>query len=137
MSQMVVKKFESPDETRPFVDKGRAELLNFEEGAVGRAIFEPGWRWSEHVKPIAGTDSCEAAHVAYVVSGRLHIAMDDGEAYDLGPGDIAVVPPGHDAWVVGDEACVMLDFRGMGEYARRGAERRVGQPAVEEAPAVH
>jgi quercetin dioxygenase-like cupin family protein len=137
MSQMVVKKFESPDETRPFVDKGRAELLSFEEGAVGRAIFEPGWKWSEHVKPLAGTESCEAPHVCYIASGRLHVEMDDGDAYDLGPGDVAVIPPGHDAWVVGDEPCVFLDFHGMGEYAQRGAERRAGQPAVEEAPAVH
>jgi quercetin dioxygenase-like cupin family protein len=120
---MEVKKFESPDETRPFADKGYAEVLNFGTGAVGRGVFEPGWRWSKHIKPIAGTERCESSHTSYVLSGRMHVEMDDGEAIDVGPGDVFLVPPGHDAWVVGDERCVVLDFSGMEHYAQPGRER--------------
>ena len=77
---------------------------------VGRAKLEPGWRWSNDVKPIAGTTSCQVHHKGYVVSGRLHVVMDDGTEADLGPGDAHEVPPGHDAWVVGDEPYVGVDF---------------------------
>ncbi|MFV2120337.1 cupin domain-containing protein [Streptomyces sp. Act-28] len=121
MAGMIFRNFDSADETRPFEDgKGRLDLLNTDGGSVGRAVFEPGWRWSEHVKPIAGTDSCRAAHTGYVVSGRMRVVMDDGESGDAGPGDFISVPPGHDAWVVGDEPCVTLDWTGFGDYARPG-----------------
>ncbi|MGK5643219.1 cupin domain-containing protein, partial [Streptomyces sp. URMC 126] len=97
---IVCKNFDSADETRPFEDgKGRLDLFTTERGPVGRAVFEPGWQWSKHVKPIAGTDSCEAAHTGYVVSGRLKIVMNDGESGEAGPGDFLRVAPGHDAWV--------------------------------------
>ena len=76
---------------------------------VSRATFLPGWRWSEHVKPIAKTDSCEAAHMGYFVSGRMNVVMDDGEEMEYGPGDFAIMPSGHDAWVVGNEPCVVID----------------------------
>jgi hypothetical protein len=85
---------------------------------VGRAVFESGWKWSECVKPVAGTDSCQVPHVGYVVSGRINVVMDDGQEQEYGPGDAVVIPPGHDAWTVGDEACVMLDFAGADEYAK-------------------
>ena len=118
MAGLEVKNFQSPDETRPFKDKGRAEIVNLGGGAAGLATFEPGWSWSEHVKPIAGTESCEAPHMAYVVAGRMKIVMDDGTEAEVGPGDAAVIPPGHDAWTIGDEACVMVDFGGMENYAK-------------------
>ena len=113
------KRFDSPDETRPFQDHtGRVELVTLGGRVVGRGTFEPGWRWSEHVKPIAGTDSCQAAHLVYVVSGRQNVKMDDGTELEYGPGDLVYMPAGHDAWTVGDEPCVVLDFAGMAEYAK-------------------
>ena len=87
-------------------------------GLVGRIVFEPGWRWSDHVKPIAGTDSCQAAHTCYFLSGRMKVVMDDGEEIEYGPGDFAIMPRGHDAWIVGDEACILLDFGGLKGYAQ-------------------
>ncbi|ATW48170.1 cupin domain-containing protein [Streptomyces xantholiticus] len=119
MAGIVSRNFDAADETRAFKDgKGKLDLLNTEHGPVGRAVFEPGWRWSTHVKPIAGTDSCQAAHVGYVVSGRMTIVMDDGETADVEPGQFITVTPGHDAYVVGDEPCVMLDWVGFGDYAK-------------------
>ena len=112
------KRFDSPDEVRPMADKGRVEILNIGDGVVGLATFEPGWRWSEHVKPIAGTDSCQAAHLGYVVSGHQKVRMDDGSELDFEAGDIVAIPPGHDGWVVGDEPCVVVDFGGMTNYAK-------------------
>lgn len=113
------KSLNSPEETRPFKDgKGQVELVSVTGGPVGRATFQPGWKWSEHVKPIAGTDSCQAAHVGYYVSGRMAVRMDDGEEIEYGPGDVGVMPPGHDAWVVGNEPCVVIDWAGFGDYAK-------------------
>ena len=83
-----------------------------------RAIFEPGWKWSESVKPIAGTDSCQVAHMGYQISGRMKVRMDDGSEQEFGPGDAGVIPPGHDAWVVGDEPVVFIDFQGAALYAK-------------------
>jgi quercetin dioxygenase-like cupin family protein len=120
MAQMEVKSFDSPDETRPFEGKGQAEVLNIGGKVVGKATFEPGWRWSENVKPIAGTDSCQVSHLGYVISGRMKVYMDDGSEAEVGPGDVMAIPPGHDAEVVGDEPCVSLDFGEFGEYAKRG-----------------
>ena len=114
------KSFDSPEETRPFEGgKGQLQLVNMEGGAVGRATFEAGWRWSEHVKPIAKTDSCPAAHMGYFISGRMKVVMDDGEEIEYGPGDFGIIPPGHDAWTVGDEACVVIDWQGFADYAKR------------------
>lgn len=119
MSTLIRKSLDSPEEVRPFQDKGRLELVNLEQGPVGRGTFEPGWRWSSHVKPIAGTDSCQSAHVGYVVGGRMAVRMDDGEEVEFGPGDVMVCPPGHDAWTVGDEPCVLVDWQGFADYAKR------------------
>ena len=119
MAGLIRKSLDSPEETRPFKDgKGRVELVNLDSGPVGRATFEPGWKWSEHVKPIAGTDSCMAPHTGYVISGRLHVKMDDGSEAEAGPGDAFVISPGHDAWVVGDQPCVALDWSGSADYAK-------------------
>lgn len=120
MSGLLRRSFDSPDETRNFEGgKGRLEVFTTAGGVVGRATFEPGWRWSEHVKPIAGTDSCQAAHTGYFVSGRMKVVMDDGEEVEYGPGDFAEMAPGHDAWIVGDEPCVFVDWQGFADYAKR------------------
>jgi quercetin dioxygenase-like cupin family protein/heme-degrading monooxygenase HmoA len=112
--------FDQPEETRPFEDgMGRMDLLAAGGGLVGRAVFEPGWRWSSHVKPIAGTESCLAAHMGYLVSGQMVVRMDDGQEERFVPGDLMIAPPGHDAWVVGDEACVVIDWQGVADYAKR------------------
>ena len=115
---LVNKNLDSPDETRQFVDKGKMDVVELGGATVGRAVFEPGWKWSEHVKPIAGTDTCQVPHVAYIASGRLKIVMDDGTETEVGPGDAVTVAPGHDAWTVGDEACVWLEFSGAAQYAK-------------------
>jgi len=120
MSGLVRNSFDAPEETRPFEGaSGHLELVNLDSGAVGRATFLPGWRWSEHVKPIAKTAGCQAAHMGYFVSGRMVVVMDDGEQMQFGPGDFAVMAPGHDAWIVGDEPCVVIDWQGFADYAKR------------------
>jgi hypothetical protein len=115
---MEAKDLSSPDETRPF-PKGKIEVVNLGGVTIGRGTFEPGWKWSECVKPLAGTDSCQAAHTGYIVSGRMHVVMDDGSEDELAPGSAVVIPPGHDAWIVGDEACVFIDFTGATHYAKQ------------------
>jgi quercetin dioxygenase-like cupin family protein len=119
VAELEVRNPDQADETRPFVDKGRVEIVKLAGGTVGRGTFEPGWRWSEHVKPIAGTESCQSSHMAYCVSGRMVVRMEDGTEKEIGPGDVLVIPPGHDAWVVGDEPCVQVDFTGMETYAKK------------------
>jgi ethanolamine utilization protein EutQ (cupin superfamily) len=109
--------FDKPDETRSF-DKGRMDVITLGDVTIGRAVFEPGWKWSECVKPIAGTDSCQVAHTGYVLSGRMHVVMDDGTEGIAGEGDMIVIAPGHDAWTIGSEPCVVLDVVGAGHYAR-------------------
>ena len=113
-----VKQFARPDEIREF-PQGRLELVNIGGAAIERAIFEPGWRWATSVQPIAKTRSCEAPHFQYHVSGVLRIRMDDGQEFDCGPGDVSVLPSGHDAWVVGDAPAIVVDFQGMIDYAKR------------------
>jgi hypothetical protein len=116
---IVVKRFDTPDETRPFAAHGRADALEMAGRVVGCGQFEPGWRWSADVKPIAGTDSCQTAHLGYCMSGRMRVHMDNGSDASIEPGDVFAIPPGHDAEVVGDETCVMLDFGEFGDYAKR------------------
>ncbi|MEW6583957.1 MAG: cupin domain-containing protein [Actinomycetota bacterium] len=118
MAGVEVKNVAAPDETRPFADKGLAHVVQVSGHPVLHGVFEPGWRWSEHVKPVAQTDQCMATHLLYCLSGRMHIVMEDGSEADIGPGDVAAVSPGHDAWVVGDEPCVAVDFGGYADYAR-------------------
>jgi hypothetical protein len=99
-------------------EKGKLEVVELADTTISRATLEPGWKWSECVKPIAGTDSCEVPHRGYVVSGRLHLQMDDGTESEVGPGDAYSIEPGHDAWVVGDETYVGIDFSpDMAKYA--------------------
>ena len=117
MAKMIKKNFNTADETRPVV-LGKVEIVNLDDLQVMRTTFQPGWRWSESVKPIVKTDSCQVPHLLYVVSGRMAARMDDGATAELGPGDVGVVPPGHDAWVVGNEPVVAIDFRGGANYAK-------------------
>ena len=117
MQKTTHKSFEQPDETREFPN-GEAQIVSIGGVQVGRMIFHPGWRWSNDVKPIAGTDSCEAPHFQYHVSGRLAIRMDDGTEMVAGPGDVTSLPSGHDAWVVGDEPAVIVDWYGASNYAK-------------------
>ena len=112
------KYFRSPDEVRTF-EKGKLELLNMNGGVIGRLTLEPGWRWSQHVKPVAGTEWCEAPHFQYHASGRIHIAMADGTEFEAGPGDVTMLPAGHDAWVVGNEPVVLIDWAGAANYAKK------------------
>ncbi|MGI5353274.1 cupin domain-containing protein [Streptomyces sp. CA-250714] len=120
MAGLVHKSFNAPEEVRPFEQgTGQLEVLHVKDKELGRATFQPGWQWSKHVKPIAKTESCQAAHAGYVVSGRLKVQMDDGEEDEVGPGDIVDIQPGHDAWVVGQEPCVMIDWQGYEGYAKR------------------
>jgi quercetin dioxygenase-like cupin family protein len=120
MAGLVRLSLDTPEEVRPFEEgKGKLELVNVDAGPVGRATFEPGWQWSKHVKPIAQTASCRAAHMCYFIAGRMKIVMDDGEETEYGPGDFGVIPPGHDAWISGDEPCVVIDWQGVADYAKR------------------
>lgn len=112
-----VRSFGKPDEVRTF-PKGRLELVTIGGATVGRATLEPGWRWKTSVQPLAQTKSCEAPHFQYHVSGTIHVVMDDGSEFDCKPGDVSLLPQGHDAWVVGDEPAVIVDFQGMIDYAR-------------------
>ena len=107
---------DKPDETRPF-DNGVAEIVEIGGGVIGRLTLQPGWRWSKDVKPIAGTEWCEAPHFQYSVSGTLHVQMADGDEFDLTPATVSYLPAGHDAWVVGDEPAVVVDWHGASHYA--------------------
>jgi len=119
MTALIRLSLDEPEETRSFVgDTGVLQVVNLDRGAVGRATFQPVWRWSEHVKPIAQTDSCRAAHTCYFVSGRMMVVTDDGESMEYGPGYFAVMAPGHDAWIVGNEPCVVVDWQGFADCAR-------------------
>lgn len=118
MQQTTHRTFKTPDEDRRF-PHGNAEILKIGDAEIGRLVFQPGWRWSTDVKPIAKTASCEAPHFQYHVSGRLGIRMDDGTEFVAGPGDVTSLPKGHDAWVVGDEPAVVVDWFGASNYAKR------------------
>ena len=113
------KQLGAPDEVREFPN-GRAEIFDIGGDEVGRLVFQPGFRWSNDLKPIAKTESCEAPHFQYHVSGRLAIRMDDGTEFVAEPGDITSLPKGHDAWVVGDEPAIVVDFFGASNYAKEG-----------------
>ncbi len=117
MATAIRRNFETPDETRQIVD-GLIEVVNLGDVTSMRATFNPGWKWSTSVKPVVGTDSCQVNHISYQISGRLRVRLDDGSETEYGPGDAYNIPPGHDAWVIGDEAVVSVDFRGGDTYAK-------------------
>jgi hypothetical protein len=114
---ITLKSFDSPDETRT-PDRTRVEVVRFPDGSAARFTFQPGWRWSESVKPVVRTESCRVRHVGAIVSGRLHVVHRDGTEGDAGPGDAYVIEPGHDAWVVGDEPVVAFEFESADTYAK-------------------
>lgn len=118
MPKMEIKNLNSPDETRKF-DHGKVDLVKLEGITFGLATFEPGWKWSESVKSLVKTESCQVLHTGYQISGRMHVRMDDGTEKEFGPGDVGIIPPGHDAWTVGNEPAVVLDITGMADYAKK------------------
>ena len=107
----------SPHETRPFQAHGHMDVVTLGDFTLGKGTFEPGWRWSEDVRPIAGTDSCQARHTGICVAGSMTVRMDDGTEKTIGAGDVVLIEPGHDAWVEGDEACILYDS-GVAAYAK-------------------
>jgi uncharacterized cupin superfamily protein len=115
--RMLQLNFERPDETRP-AGSGKADIINVGDMAMMRLTLPAGWKWSSELKAVANTDSCEAPHFQYHVSGRLHVKMDDGSEAEFGPGDVSVLPPGHDAWVIGDDDAVMIDVTGASVWAK-------------------
>lgn len=119
MAGVEARGFDSPDETRT-PDKTRVDVVRMGGTTAARYTFEPGWKWSECVKPVVGTDSCQVRHVGVVQSGRLHVAHEDGSQGEAGPGDAYVIEPGHDAWVLGDERVIAFEFesRSAEEYAK-------------------
>jgi hypothetical protein len=115
---MEYRTFFRPEDTRTF-PKGKVEVVTLGGMTFGKAVLQPGWRWSTCVQPIAKTRSCEATHMNLHLSGRMHVKMDDGTEREFGPGDISQLPPGHDAWVVGNEPAVVIDISGMTDYAKK------------------
>lgn len=117
MARMERKNFDHPEETRA-IQKGKLEVVTIGDVTAMRARFEPGWRWSECVKPVVKTESCQVGHLMHIISGRMGVRMDDGSEAVFGPGDVGVIPPGHDAWIIGDEPLVGIDFQGGATYAK-------------------
>ncbi|HEX7538630.1 MAG TPA: cupin domain-containing protein [Dermatophilaceae bacterium] len=117
MTQMLKRNIDAPDETREFQAHGHMDVVSLGDFTLGRGVFEPGWRWSKDVKPIAGTDSCMARHTGICLSGVMTVRMDDGTEETIGAGDVLAIEPGHDAWTVGDEPCVLFDT-GIAGYAK-------------------
>jgi quercetin dioxygenase-like cupin family protein len=118
MYEVILKRFAQPDEVRTF-EKGKFELIRIGGMTIGRATYEPGWKWSEHVGKASGATSCAVEHVGMVVSGCATAAMDDGRVIEMKAGDIFYIAPGHDSWVVGDEPYVSLHFLGADQYAQK------------------
>jgi EutQ-like cupin domain len=117
MAGSETRNIDTPHETRPFKAHGHMDVVTLGDFTLGRGVFEPGWRWSDDVKPIAGTDQCQVRHTGFCVSGQMTVRYDDGNEVNVGPGDVVLLEPGHDAWTVGDVACVILDT-GVGAYAK-------------------
>ncbi len=118
---LLKKSLDTPDETRDLSGMGTVEVVKIGDLTVSRSTFQPGWRWSEHVRPIAGGESCQVLHHSFITSGRLHVRSDDGSEDEFSTGDVWVIQPGHDAWVVGDDAVVTLDFAPTAAtYAKAG-----------------
>jgi len=118
MLEVILKRFDNADEVRLF-EKGKFETVTIGSMTIGRATYEPGWKWSKHISPTAGTPFCEVEHVGMVISGRATAAMKEGHVYELGPGTIFYIPPiAHDSWVIGDEPYVSLHFLGAEQYTK-------------------
>jgi hypothetical protein len=118
VDNLEINDFTSPDEVRRPDPTVAVEVVKMAGGEIGRYTFQPGWRWSEHIRPVVGGDSCQTLHVGYVVSGRLGIRTDDGTTGEIAAGSVYRIAPGHDGWVVGDEPAVVVEFQGAATYAR-------------------
>ncbi len=116
MIESIIRGFDNPDETRSFA-KGKFEVVHIGGMTIGRASYEPGWKWSQHVGALTGSTSCVVEHIGLVVSGRVAVKMDGGELLELSAGDLFHIAPGHDSWVIGDEPYVSIHFLGAGDYA--------------------
>jgi quercetin dioxygenase-like cupin family protein len=117
MAGVEVNDFSSPDEVRS-PDHTTVEVVKIAGGEVGRYTFQPGWRWSEHIKPVVGGDSCQTNHVGYLVSGRMGVTTDDGTTVEIEAGSVYNIRPGHDGYALGDEPCVVVEFQGAASYAK-------------------
>jgi hypothetical protein len=115
---VILKRFGEPDEQRVF-EKGRFDLIHLGGMTIGRASYEPGWKWSTHVGVATGATSCQVEHVGMVLSGSATAAMNDGRIIQMNPGDLFYIGPGHDSWVVGDEPYISLHFMGADDYAKK------------------
>jgi uncharacterized protein DUF861 len=118
MAALEGKNISNPDEVRT-LPKTKGTILNVGDQTLMHGVMEPGWKWSECVKPVVGTPSCQVLHTTYIISGRMRVKMNDGTEKEFGPGDFAIIPPGHDAWVVGNESCVSVDFTGGKTYGKK------------------
>ena len=121
MEKAELKSFSNPDEVRTF-PKGKLELIKIGGSTIDRATFEPGWRWADSVQPLVKTKSCEAPHFQYHVAGTLMVVMDDGTQLECKAGDVSLLPTGHDAWVVGNNPVIIVDFQGMIDYAKESSK---------------
>ncbi len=117
MAGVESRSLDAPDEVRT-PEKTTVDVVTVGASEVGRLTLQPGWKWSECIKPVVGTDSCQADHLGFALSGRLQVAHDDGTSLEIGPGEAYVIAPGHDAWVVGDEPFVGVEFKSAAEYAK-------------------
>lgn len=117
MATLQRKNISAPDETRTF-PKGSFGIVRLGDVAIARGVFQPGWRWSEHVKPLIGGESCQTHHLGHLVSGRIGVRMDDGTEMEFEPGDVYEIPPGHDGWVIGDEPAVGIEIAGAEVFAK-------------------
>jgi hypothetical protein len=119
MAGLEINDFSSPDEVRNPHPTVTIDVVKVAGGEIGRYTFQPGWRWSDHIKPVVGGESCQTDHLGYLVSGRLGIQTDDGTAGEVTPGSVYRIPPGHDGWVIGDQAAIVVEFQGATTYAKR------------------
>lgn len=117
MTNLQKKSLDNPDEVWTF-DKGKLEVVDLGDVVIGRSTLEPGWSWEKCVKPVVKTDSCQVQHIGYMISGRMKVVMDDGTEQEYGPGDVRLIPPGHNAWVLGNEPVVNIDFTGIKDYSK-------------------
>jgi quercetin dioxygenase-like cupin family protein len=118
MASLEINDFAAPDEVREPDPHATVEVVKMADGEIGRYTFQPGWRWSEHIKPVVGGDSCQTVHVGYVVSGRMGVSTDAGETGEVPTGSVYRIPAGHDGWVIGDEPVVVVEFQGARTYAK-------------------
>jgi hypothetical protein len=119
MASIEVNDFAKPDDVRRPDPHATIEVVKITDGEVGRYTFQPGWRWSEHIKPVVGGDSCQTNHLGYLVSGKMGIRSDDGSTAELTPGCVYHIAPGHDGWVIGDDPVVVVEFQGAATYAKQ------------------